>query len=970
MFANKFLLFFTALVLIALAIAIPYLNATTYQSQSNLTSTLSVWGYPLGYGNISSTLTLQYACGSLSSNTYHFSSGYIVDAGTSLYICEQPLLGSTFKNWTCTGPGCASGGYSGTNPSPEVTVNNNMTETANFQTITYTLTTSASPSGGGTTTGSGTYNYGSCGISISEAPTSGYTFTGWSCTGPGCYSGTDLATMICINGTTTETANFQKSSNSYLITTSSNPSAGGSVSGGGTYNYSQYLPITESANMGYAFQNWTCTGSCPSIPPTLNWSFRVTGNAAVTANFNVIAQTNMTQVLFCTISNPQNAGSVYQFENGQDIGMGCHSYPYGTQVGVWATSNYSMGYSLVNFTCNGSGCYTGTSSVSPTITLYDNITETANFKPNSYLTISANPYSQGIVAFGSSANLTSGYNEIASHEFGYGTTVTLYESPKTGSTFTGWTCTGPGCSEGGYTGSNPDPAITIYYGNITETANFNSEASSSGSCQNNLASGSCTGNVAYTQNTTLTGDVYVVGSATINNGATLNMNGYNLNVTVRLNNYGVLNQNGGVIGANPNYYQLNTVANPSNGGTVSGSGKYAYSTSQKISETPNAGYAFAGWSCYGAGCYSGPSSSPSITLNNNITETANFNVIAQTNMTQVLFCTISNPQNAGSVYQFENGQDIGMGCHSYPYGTQVGVWATSNYSMGYSLVNFTCNGSGCYTGTSSVSPTITLYDNITETANFKPNSYLTISANPYSQGIVAFGSSANLTSGYNEIASHEFGYGTTVTLYESPKTGSTFTGWTCTGPGCSEGGYTGSNPDHAITIYGNITETANFKQNQTSTNVESAQAINITNRPQRQITNVGVLTNSGTRQVSINSSPSTGTYTITSGNVEATSALNITVTDNSLKAGNATITIVPSEAVSILEANVANTNVTISHIDLENNQTLTGYSIQGQVSAKILFLLPVQYTVNATVNAQTGQVISVQKPWWAFLTTK
>jgi len=67
------------------------------------------------------------------------------------------------------------------------------------------------------------------------------------------------------------------------------------------------------------------------------------------------------------------------------------------------------------------------------------------------------------------------------------------------------------------------------------------------------------------------------------------------------------------------------VANPSAGGAVGPlSGFYAAGSNQNITATANPGYVFAGWTCVGAGCYGGANASSTVTMNNALTQTANF----------------------------------------------------------------------------------------------------------------------------------------------------------------------------------------------------------------------------------------------------------------------------------------------------------------------------------------------------------
>ncbi|MGB7210353.1 MAG: VCBS repeat-containing protein [Pyrinomonadaceae bacterium] len=82
------------------------------------------------------------------------------------------------------------------------------TYTANFA-LTYQLTTNSNPSNGGITTPvSGNWYSSPQNVQISAVPNSGYTFSGWTGSGNGSYSGTNNPASITINGPITETANF------------------------------------------------------------------------------------------------------------------------------------------------------------------------------------------------------------------------------------------------------------------------------------------------------------------------------------------------------------------------------------------------------------------------------------------------------------------------------------------------------------------------------------------------------------------------------------------------------------------------------------------------------------------------------------------------------------------------------------------------------------------------------------------
>lgn len=206
------------------------------------------------------------------------------NSGKSVSISETPSTGYSFNDWTCTGTGC----YSGTSTNPTIIMDANIVETASFnQLATYTLTTNSVPSNGGTVTpASGSY-YSGTQVTISETPASGYIFTGWSCTGTGCYSGTTKSATITMNSDIVETANFQQSIATYTLTTNVNPTNGGTASPpSGSYQAGNTVIISETPASGYEFNDWTCTGiGCYAGTASTN-TLTMSDNTVETANFN------------------------------------------------------------------------------------------------------------------------------------------------------------------------------------------------------------------------------------------------------------------------------------------------------------------------------------------------------------------------------------------------------------------------------------------------------------------------------------------------------------------------------------------------------------------------------------------------------------------------------------------------------------------------------------------------------------
>lgn len=193
-------------------------------------------------------------------------------------------------------------------------------------------------------------------------------------------------------------------------------------------------------------------------------------------------------------------------------------YIPGTNVTITASPN--LKYSFVSWSCSGMGCYSG-SSPSISMIMNSNITETANFQPTVFLlTVLSSPTAEGRVAIGTNA---SNYH-ITSQELkmGFGANTTIYEAANPGYQFINWSCTGAGCGNGGYSGSNPVPTVAMH-GNITEAANFRSAAEyvtvTTGASPSQDGSSSGAGTFLLGQSTTLTampnpGYVFVAWSCT------------------------------------------------------------------------------------------------------------------------------------------------------------------------------------------------------------------------------------------------------------------------------------------------------------------------------------------------------------------------------------------------------------------------------------------------------------------------
>lgn len=121
---------------------------------------------------------------------------------------------------------------------------------------------------GGSVTGGGTYDYGTS-VTIKATPHTGYHFVRWS------DGNTSQTRTVTVTSNVTYTAIFEKLKH----TVSLSAGMGGSVTGGGTYDYGTSVTIEAIPNAGYHFVRWSDENT--SAERTLT----VTANVSLTAYF-------------------------------------------------------------------------------------------------------------------------------------------------------------------------------------------------------------------------------------------------------------------------------------------------------------------------------------------------------------------------------------------------------------------------------------------------------------------------------------------------------------------------------------------------------------------------------------------------------------------------------------------------------------------------------------------------------------
>ena len=207
-------------------------------------------------------------------------------------------------------------------------------------------------------------------------------------------------TTVGTNASYVLQANFSLDQN--LLTV--NAGTGGSVSGGGSFDYGTDASITATPTAGYAFSNWSGIGvNAQSATATVS----MTQDRNVTANFEP------TSHLLSLMSNPMWGGSV--------IGNG--NYIYGKTVHVAATA--AEGYRFAGWT---GGNFADANASSTTLTVTDSTTITAKFEKILYnVNVTVIPFGAG--------------NVSGDGFFEHGQTVTLLASPIKGYLLSHWSGT-------------------------------------------------------------------------------------------------------------------------------------------------------------------------------------------------------------------------------------------------------------------------------------------------------------------------------------------------------------------------------------------------------------------------------------------------------------------------------------------------------------------------------------------------
>ncbi len=537
--------------------------------------------------------------------------------GTQATVTATPNTGHNFVNWTENSTVVSA------NASYNFTVSGARSLVANFVLQQFTVSTSSNPVAGGTAGGGGTYNYGTQ-ATVTATPSTNWTFLNWT------DNGTPVSTLTSYSFTVTANralvANFTQLP-TYIVTTVSNPIAGGITSGGGNYISGQTATVTAAPGTGYNFINWTENGN--SVSTTASYSFTVTGARSLVANFE------LQQFAVTTSSNPANGGNT----------SGGGTYNYGTQATVTATS--TTNWNFINWTENGN-IVSLSATYSFTVTIARNLV--ANFALQQF-TISASCYP-------SNGGYTTGAGT-----YNYGDQANLSATPYLGKNFVNWT------ENGSIVSTDPEYSFTVTE-NRSLVANFELQQFTISTSPNPTDSGSTSGDGTYEYGVQAT----VTGTAN-SSWTFLNWN-ENGNIISTSAVYSFTVTANRLLVANftqSTTYIIATESSPLNGGETSGGGNYLSGETAIVSATSNTGYNFANWTENG-NIVSGDSVY-------SFTVTGNLNLIANFEPQKFPIGTVSIPSGSGTT----NGGGL------YNYGSTATVTASSGKSWEFYEWTENCN---------------------------------------------------------------------------------------------------------------------------------------------------------------------------------------------------------------------------------------------------------------------------------------
>ncbi|MBQ3740609.1 MAG: InlB B-repeat-containing protein, partial [Bacteroidales bacterium] len=442
------------------------------------------------------------------------SGGGAFEFGQSITISATPATGYHFTQWS-----------DGNTSNPRsIVVNGDLSLTANFAPNLYNVTVLPNNSAWGSVTGSGVFAYGSV-DTLTATPADNYIFNQWS------DGNNSNPRHYVVLGDTTITAQF--SPGNCTLTLLSNNNAWGTVSGGGTYPYSQNVTCTATPAPHYHFVSWDDGNtSNPRV-------YILTGNTTLTAVFAP------DQYTVTVLSGNSSMGTV----------SGSGTFDYGTIDTIRATA-----YDHYLF----QGWSDGNTENPRYIQVTSNMTFTAQFDLASYtVNLSVNNTAWGTVVGGGT--------------YAYGTMQVIAAQPATGYHFAQWS-----------DGNADNPRMMTIDGDTSLVAIFAPNQYTVSVYSNDSTKGTVSGGGVYNYGQ----QTYIIatplGSYTFSQWSDGNTEAFRSIIVTQNVSYTALFTDA--------FFEITGESNNPVYGTVIGGGSYANGSTVTLTAVANNGYHFVQWS--------------------------------------------------------------------------------------------------------------------------------------------------------------------------------------------------------------------------------------------------------------------------------------------------------------------------------------------------------------------------------------
>lgn len=579
------------------------------------------------------------------------------------------------------------------------------------------ITATVNPDGAGTVTGAGTYPLGaSCTLTAIPA-NSGCTFNNWT------LNGEEVSTDLSYTFTVTEDAEYVANFTIeiYAISVYADPAEGGTVSGGGGYNYNQMCSLTATPNEGWLFSNWGKNGDTP-VSSDNPYSFAVTENAYYVAYFIDGA--------VVSINIPVGDG---------DIMVGDEPYTSGDPITVDPNAPLTIYFtpdacSEFQFFMVDGEIYDGVGPdgdgkyalTIPAGTLNDDSEIEVVCAIDTYIVgVSANPSDGGTVSGGGEFDC-------------YNNSCTISAEANEGFVFVGWTLNGGWVSyddEYTFTVTESGDYVANFVYGVEVSVVIDPEVGGTVTGGGIFAAGEdCTLTFTPT-NEHFTFEGWMVDGEIVSfdNPYTFTVTG---NIVVE-------------VAMSYDLFIITVAANPTAAGEVDGGGSFIWGESCTLTATENFGYDFVNWTLNGVEV----STDPEYTFT--VTEAGDY-VANFEDATLYMVLTMANPEEGGTT----SGDDI------FEAGDIATVSAVAN--AGYTFVNWTLEGVVVST---DADYTFTVTDDVLLVANFSHDLlYVAVDVTPAEGGYV----NGVFPGGY-------FFYGHECVLEAIPFSGYSFSHWTMDG---------------------------------------------------------------------------------------------------------------------------------------------------------------------------------------------